>query len=124
MDTLLNLFPELELVGLEMQLEILRLVNRAKMAELKERNAHHAAAARRPTMTAAQAISRSTQQQEIVHCDWSPELDQDLRCECDDNCDVPERAVIEFWGTTDGDQWRVHLTEVPHMMDACDGDRS
>lgn len=39
MDTLLNLFPELQLAGLEVQLCVLRCINQTKLAELERRNA-------------------------------------------------------------------------------------
>ena len=57
-------------------------------------------------MNATQAIERSISHNEIVTIESTPEVLDQLLIECDDHVDAGER--IEFWGTDDGKEWRVH----------------
>lgn len=60
------------------------------------------------TTTAQDLISRSISQGEIVHAEWTEELETDLVCESEDS--VRNDGTLELWGTTEsGSEWRVHL---------------
>lgn len=59
-------------------------------------------------------IDRSLSHNEIVHADWTPELEEALLAACDDWTEA--NGVQEYWAgdTTDimASSWRVHL-EMP-----------
>lgn len=61
-------------------------------------------------MNVEQAIARSISQNEIVHLDWSHDVQTDLIIACDDWTDAG--SVFEFWGTSDDSEWRIHLRTV------------
>jgi len=58
-------------------------------------------------MKAQDLIDRSISQYEIAHGAYAAELAAELATECDDH--VSNGTVEEFWGTRDGEEWRVHL---------------
>lgn len=63
-------------------------------------------------MSAIEAMKLSSQENRIVHLDWSLGLERDLRDDSEDSARTGD--TIEFWGTTGGgSDWRVHLESVP-----------
>lgn len=56
---------------------------------------------------AGELITRSISHNEIVHADHVEDLARAFRVVADDSVDT-ERC-LEFWGTRDGKEWRVHL---------------
>jgi hypothetical protein len=56
---------------------------------------------------AKQAVTRSIAHNEIVCLPLTPELEYDLRVQCDDHATT--ETHVELWGEWDGDEWRVHL---------------
>lgn len=61
--------------------------------------------------TATALIARSVSHTEIVTAPWSEGLAADMSVECDDSVEASE-TVVEYWGTADGSEWRVHLSGV------------
>lgn len=64
-------------------------------------------------LSAKDAIARSIAQDEIVTLDNVPGLYESLLVECDACAtfggDEETDDILEFWGTDDGREWRVHL---------------
>jgi len=64
-------------------------------------------------MTAADAISESIAHDRIVHIVAIGTVQVELVAACDDCTDAGEdedgEAIFEYWGTRDGDTWRVHV---------------
>ena len=58
--------------------------------------------------TAKEAIENSICYDEIAYCEDTPENREFLEGECDDSVDAGE--VLEFWGTDENMEWRVHIT--------------
>lgn len=58
-------------------------------------------------MTAEQAIARSSSHDEIVTLDYDAAAVETLLVECDDLVDG--NTCLEFYGTDDGSEWRVHV---------------
>lgn len=81
----------------------------------------HAQPAGEPDSSSADAlISRSAQQNEIVHADYNKDLADDLATESD-NGGTRTGDETEYWGTTDGgSDWRVHLDHAPAGRDEPD----
>lgn len=61
-------------------------------------------------MNASQAIARSISHNEIVTLEYDETIAKHLRELSDDWVEANDR--IEYWGTDDGDEWRVHLRQV------------
>lgn len=55
------------------------------------------------------AIARSISHNEIVKLDWTADRASALRAACEDYVDTGDQRGVQFWGTDEGDQWRVHL---------------
>ena len=64
------------------------------------------------TQTAAALIARSQSHTEIVHADYTADLDSELRALADDYVDG-NNGTREYWGgeTAGAGTWRVHLDE-------------
>ena len=64
-------------------------------------------------MTATEAINQSICQNEIVHIADHTTVQHELTAACDDWVNAGEdqdgETILEFWGTQNGDEWRVHL---------------
>lgn len=65
-------------------------------------------------MTGQQAIERSISHNEIVTLitytrEEYDALCAELRVKSDDHADRGYDDVTEYWGTSDGDDWRVHV---------------
>lgn len=57
-------------------------------------------------------IARSVSHNEIVHTEWTSELETEILAACEDS--TRNDDVLEAWGTTDeGSEWRVHLDGAP-----------
>ena len=55
------------------------------------------------------AIARSISHNEIVRLPWSQASYDALRAACENYVDTHDHRGVQFWGTDEGDQWRVHL---------------
>jgi hypothetical protein len=62
------------------------------------------------TQTADALVSRSQSHNEIVHADYTYDLDEALRLGCDDYADGTN-GTREYWGENAAGTWRVHLDE-------------
>lgn len=61
-------------------------------------------------MTSQQMIARSINHTEIVTAPWTQDAHDRLLDVCEGMVATQQR--VEFWGTQDGDEWRVHLSGV------------
>ena len=60
-------------------------------------------------MNAQDAIDQSISRNETVHVSASDIDETDLLVECDDCADGND-GTVEYWGTEDGAEWRVHVS--------------
>lgn len=59
------------------------------------------------TPAARAAITESIAHDRIVHLDWDPDTHEDLALLAEGSADTDTEH--EFWGTTGGHTWRVHV---------------
>ena len=57
------------------------------------------------------AIARSISHNEIVKIPHSASAYEALRAACKDYVDTRDHRGVQFWGSDEGDQWRVHLVK-------------
>jgi hypothetical protein len=63
----------------------------------------------RAIQTVENAIHRSIVCNSIVTLRDDAEVHHALLCACEDYADGPGGDVVEYWGTEDGADWRVHV---------------
>lgn len=61
------------------------------------------------TDRANDAIARSISHDQTVNIPWSQDCHDELRAVCEDWVDTRDHRGVQFWGSDEGDQWRVHL---------------
>lgn len=55
------------------------------------------------------AIARSISHNEIVTMDWTADRELALLAACQDHVDTRDHRGVQFWGSDESDEWRVHL---------------
>lgn len=63
------------------------------------------------------AIARSISHNEIVSIPYSSEAHAALRAVCEGHVDTNDHRGSEFWGSDEGDEWRVHLVRRESLAD-------